>query len=245
VELNETFDTVAELYDRARPSYPDELVDDLVAAVPGTSVLEIAPGTGKLTRQLTERRIEVHGVEMGENLAALARRFAPVTIARFEEWEPDREYDAVVCAAAWHWLDPEVAPVKAHAALRPGGVLAVVGGHHVFPPDADPFFREIQRAYDAIGEGVDELPGPDDIRHDYLRSLEASGLFDIETRGYLRVVEYDAESYIDVLKTYSGHIAMSEEQRATIFDEVRRLAPPGRVIGKHYLFCLHLARKAA
>jgi SAM-dependent methyltransferase len=244
VELNETFDTVAELYDRARPSYPDDLVDDLVAALPGPRVLEIAPGTGILTRQLVERGVDVRGVELGENLARLARRHAPVTVARFEDWEPDGEYDAVVCAAAWHWLDPDVAPRKAHAVLRPSGVLAVIGGHHVFPADADPFFRAIQRVYDSWGDAVSDFPGPDDVSHGYVRSLEESALFEMQHRGYLRVIEYTAEGYIDVLKTFSGHIAMPEEHRRALFAEVHRLAGDG-LIRKHMLFCLHQGRRAA
>jgi SAM-dependent methyltransferase len=242
MELRDTFDTVAELYDRARPSYPDELVDDLVAALPGPRVLEIGCGTGKLTRQLVERGVDVTCVEPGANLAAIAARTAPVIVERFEDWEPDGSYDAVCCATAWHWLDPLVAPRKVHDLLAPDGVLAVIGTHHVVPPDADPFFREIQVAYDAIGDGVDDLPDVDDIRHDDAIALRATGLFDVEDRGYVRVIEYDAESYIDVLSTYSGHIAMTDDERTIIFDAVRRLAG-GRRIGKHHLFCLHLARR--
>lgn len=245
MELRETFDTVAELYEKARPSYPTELVDDLVAALPGPRVLEIACGTGKLTRELVARGLDVSCVEIGANMAAVARREAPtarVEVGRFEDWEPDGTYDAVCCATAWHWLDPVVAPRKVHGLLRPGGVLAVIGTHHVFPPDEDAFFREMQHAYDAIGEATNEFPDVDDIRHDDAVALRETGLFDVDDRGYLRVIEYDAESYIDVLNTYSGHIAMSDDERQTIFDAVRRLAGD-RVVGKHHLFCLHLARR--
>lgn len=242
MDLRDTFDTVAELYDRARPTYPDELVDDLVSVVNGGRMLEIGCGTGKLTTSLVARGVDVTCVEPGANLAALARRHAPVVPARFEDWEPDGTYDVVACATAWHWLDPEIAPGKAHAILRPGGTLAVIGTHHVVPSDGDPFFRAVQVAYDAIGHGVDELPDVDDIRHDDAVALRATGLFNVEDRSYLRTITYDAESYIDVLQTYSGHIAMTDDERQTIFDAVRRLAVDGPIT-KHHLFCLHLARK--
>lgn len=244
MELRETFDTVAELYDRARPSYPDELVDDLCEII-GDRVLEIACGTGQLTRALVARGRDVTCVEAGPNLAAIATRRVPaarVVRSRFEDWEPDGTYDAACCATAWHWLDPSIAPRKVHGLLRSGGVLAVIGTHHVVPEDADPFFREIQAVYESIGEGVDHLPGPDEIRHTDAEALRASGLFDVEDRGYMRVVEYDAASYIDVLRTYSGHIAMTDEERETVFDGVRQLAGL-RLIRKHHLFCLHIARK--
>ena len=248
MELRETFDTVAELYEQARPSYPTELVDDLVTDAglgPGSRVLEIGCGTGQLTRALIARGIDVTCVEYGANMAAIARRVVPeanIVVSRFEDWEPDGIYDSVCCATAWHWLDPAIAPGKVHALLQPSGVLAVIGTHHVLPEDADPFFREIQESYRAIGEGTDEFPGPDDIRHDDAVALRATGLFDVSDRGYLRVIEYDADSYIDVLRTYSGHIAMTDEQQRILFDGVRRFAGD-RLIRKHHLFCLHLARR--
>jgi SAM-dependent methyltransferase len=242
VKPGDTFDAVAELYDRARPSYPDELVDDLIAALPGRRVLEIGCGTGKLTRALVARGIDVRCVEPGANLAAIAAQSAPVDVARFEEWTPDGMYDAVCCATAWHWLDRDVAPAKVHALLQPGGVLAVIGTHHVFPPDADPFFRAIQRVYDALGEATDEFPDVGDIRHDDAVRLRATGLFDVEDRLYPRVIEYDAETYIDVLRTYSGHITMTDAEQQTLYSGVRELAGSG-TIRKHYLFCLHLARR--
>lgn len=242
MELRDTFDTVAELYDRARPSYPDELVDDLVALLPGRRVLEIGCGTGKLTRQLVERGVDVHGIEPGANLAPLARRYAPIEETTFEAWEPDRTYDAVVCATAWHWLDPAIATPKVHGLLPPDRVLAVIGTHHVIPPDADPFFRAIQDVYGEIGQRADELPDVGDIRHDDAVAIRATGLFDVEDRGYLRVIEYTAESYIDVLNTYSGHIAMPEDHKQTLFAGVRRLIGDG-MVGKHHLFCLHVGRK--
>lgn len=248
MELRETFDTVAELYERARPVYPDELVDDLVAAagLDRTSrVLEIGCGTGQLTRALVARGIDVTCVEAGPRMAEIARRTAPgarIVVQRFEDWQPDAVYDAVCCATAWHWLDPAIAAPKVHALLRPAGTLAVIGTHHVIPYDADPFFREIQEAYRAIGQEADELPAVEDIRHDDAVALRATGLFDVRDLGYLRIVEYDADSYIDVLGTYSGHIAMTDAQRRTIFDAVHRLTGD-RTIRKHHLFCLHLATR--
>ena len=241
-----SFDSVAELYDRARPPYPEELIDTLVARadlLPGDRVLDVACGTGKLTRPLVDRGLHVTGVELGPNLAAIAARNVPeahIVTARFEDWEPDGTYDAVSCATAWHWLDGTVAAPKVHGLLRQGGALAVIGTHHVFPPDADPFFRAIQATYVSVGEADDEFPAPEDIRHDDAIAIRATGLFDVEDHEWVVPVVYTAESYVDVLRTYSGHITMMESARTTIFDAVRRLAGDG-TITKHYLYCLHLA----
>jgi SAM-dependent methyltransferase len=74
--LRRTFDTAADLYEAARPSYPEELFDDLVALAelePGARLLEIGCATGKATRPLLERGFSVVCVEMGAQLAERAR----------------------------------------------------------------------------------------------------------------------------------------------------------------------------
>jgi protein-L-isoaspartate O-methyltransferase len=71
-----TFDEAAELYDRARPGYPAALFDDLVELAgigPGSRVLEIGPGTGQATVPLAERGCRIVAVELGPQLAAVAR----------------------------------------------------------------------------------------------------------------------------------------------------------------------------
>jgi 16S rRNA A1518/A1519 N6-dimethyltransferase RsmA/KsgA/DIM1 with predicted DNA glycosylase/AP lyase activity len=93
--LRATFNEAAELYDRVRPGYPPALFDDLAAlagAGPGCRLLEIGPGTGQATVPLAERGCRIVAVELGEGLAAVARRnLAPfpdveVVNAAFEDW---------------------------------------------------------------------------------------------------------------------------------------------------------------
>src|ERR1700680_350180 len=110
-----TFDEAAELYDRARPGYPPELFDDLTAIAglrPGARLLEIGCGTGQATQPLAERKFQITAIELGPNLAAVARRKlarfcnVAVEVAAFEEWPlPAEPFDAVVSATAFHWLD--------------------------------------------------------------------------------------------------------------------------------------------
>jgi cyclopropane fatty-acyl-phospholipid synthase-like methyltransferase len=71
-----SFDSAAELYEAARPAYPEELFDDLVTLTglhTGSSILEVGSGTGKATFPLARRGFHILGIELGENLAALAR----------------------------------------------------------------------------------------------------------------------------------------------------------------------------
>jgi SAM-dependent methyltransferase len=129
------FGEVAETYDRARPGYPSQLVDDVLAfAELGAPdrVLEVGCGTGKATVQFAPRGLHMLCIELNENMAAVARRncerFPRVTIetTAFEHCnlEPGG-FGLLISAQAWHWMPPDARLGKAHRALAPDGVLAV------------------------------------------------------------------------------------------------------------------------
>lgn len=253
------FEPAADRYDRARPSYPERLFDDLVriaGLAQGDSVLEAGCATGKATRPLVERGLRVTCVELGPRLAdraaaALAGyRTVEVVQAAFEEWEPPagRRFDLVAAATSWHWMDPAVKYRRAFDLLRPGGHLAFWSAQHVVPEGGDPFFADLQAVYDEIGEGVvggEGFPRPGGLAVES-GEIERSGLFDVVHAGhYDWEVVYDAEGYIELLKTFSGHIAMRPWQRERLFGEIRRrLAerPDGR-LRRHWGTVLHVARR--
>ena len=259
--LRRTFDSVAEAYDRARPAYPEALFDALAALSrvrPGDAVLEVGCGTGIATRALARRGLRVTGLELGPALAAVARRrTAPladveVVWAPFETWDPGPAppFDLVVAATSWHWIDPEVRYRRAWDLLRPGGHLAFWSASHVFPTDGDPFFVEIQEVYDEIGEGLPpdaEWAAPGELP-DQRAEIEATGLFaDVVTRHLDWEVVYDADGYLALLDTFSGHIAMRPWQRRRLDGEIRRrLADrPEGTLRRHWGAVLHVARRVA
>jgi SAM-dependent methyltransferase len=130
------FDEIAAEYDRHRPAYPDNLIDQAcqVAGVgSGDLVLEVGCGSGQLTRALLARGLHVTAVEPGQNLIALARRnldgagAVEFVNAQFEDAPlPREQFQAVFSASAFHWVDPEVSWQKAADVLVPGGTLALV-----------------------------------------------------------------------------------------------------------------------
>jgi SAM-dependent methyltransferase len=132
----ESFGGDAERYDRARPAYPDALVQRIIAASPGRSVLDVGCGTGIEARQFQAARCTVLGVEPDARMAEFARGTGvEVEVATLEAWDPaGRQFDAVVAGTAWHWVDPVAGAAKAAEVLRPGGLIAPF--HHVFqtPP---------------------------------------------------------------------------------------------------------------
>ena len=135
-QYGQVFDEIAADYDRNRPVYPAELVDQacrVAGVAAGDRVLEIGCGTGQLTRGLLARGLRVTAVEPGPNLIALARKnldgagTVEFINARFEDAPCPREYfRAVFSAAALHWVDPEVSWRKIADVLVPGGTLALI-----------------------------------------------------------------------------------------------------------------------
>jgi SAM-dependent methyltransferase len=256
--LRQTFDGVAGSYHRARPDYPAELFDDLVRVTglaTGSRLLEVGCATGKATLPLARRGFPITCVELGADLAAAARANlagfdVEVIEAAFEDWrlQADERFDLVYAATAWHWVDPAQRYVRAWEALRPGGHLAIWAAEHVFPEDGDPFFREIQDVYDEIGEGLP--PGatharPGDLR-DNTEEITASGRFEpVYVRHFDWERRYGAEEYIDLLNTFSGHIAMDDWQRNRLYGEIRqRLARrPDRTLRRHWGAVLRIARR--
>jgi len=257
--LRGTFNRVAATYDRVRPDYPPPLFDDLIALAgltPGDHLLEVGCGTGKATLPLARRGFRITAIEPGPDLAAVARRNlagldAEVIGERFEDWRPRPGDQAalVYSATAWHWIDPAVRYRRAWEALRPTGHLAFWSALHVFPDGGDPFFRDIQEVYNEIGEalppGENPWPRPGEL-HDQSSEIEAGGLFSVTAvRHFDWEQVYDAESYIAVLSTFSGHIAMEQWKQDRLYGEIRlRLARrPDRSVRRHWGAALHVARR--
>lgn len=257
-----------ELYERARPSYPSKVFEDLVvlADLPvGARIVEIGCGTGQATVPLAQRGYAITCVELGEQLAAVARRnvagFPSVDVinTNFETWQAERsEFDAVVAFSAFHWIAPGLRYRKSAGLLREGGKLAIVSVAHVLPGDGDPFFVDVQEDYEAVvpddpntRAGAGGPPQPDAVadRSDEILGgeIETSGRFcNVTSRRYLRDLVYTADEYIAVLNTYSGHRALDDDTRERLLTRIHRRIEgrPERKVRKTYLAMLYVAERA-
>ena len=257
MHLRETFNSVPELYDRARPEYPDALYETLRALTglsAGARVLEIAPATGKATAALARQGYKVTAVEMGEALAAVAQRNlaaysnVSIEVSRFEDWPlPDEAFDLVCCATAFAWLDPAVRLQRCAEALRPGGYLAIWDTHHVAGGTTQ-FFPDSQECYERWMPGTEpgirltpsELIEPADYG-----ILEHPAFEALEIRRFDWEVTYTTQTYLDVLATYSNHIALGSENYEGLFGCIRSLIDGryGGTVTKGYTALLQLARR--
>ena len=124
-----SFDQAAEVYERSRPEYPAEAVDWLLPAGAAT-VLDLGAGTGKLTRALAARGLEVFAIDPSPKMLDQLRAAVPGAIASVGTAEDiplaDASVDAILVAQAWHWVDQDAALPSVARVLRPGGTLGLV-----------------------------------------------------------------------------------------------------------------------
>jgi SAM-dependent methyltransferase len=259
--LRNTFDEVALLYDRVRPGYPDALYGDIAqlsGVGPGGRVLEIGCGTGQATVPLARRGYRILAVELGENLAAVARYNlrdypeARVVTGAFEAWPLEEgAFDLVVSATAFHWLDPTVAFPKVARALMPGGSIALFWNFHVHSGADRGFFNMAQEVYQREApelwrEEDHPLPKADEVPETVRREIEETRLFGpVTVRRYPWEATYDAATYIAVLDTYSGHRSLDARKRERLFRGIAEMIDTrfgGRIV-KGYLAMLYLANR--
>jgi ubiquinone/menaquinone biosynthesis C-methylase UbiE len=124
-----SFGSVAEAYDRARPSYPLEAAEWMVGRQPST-VVELGAGTGKFTDLLVRLRHDVLATDPDdEMLSHLRLRHPDLRVATAPaEAVPvaTRSVDTVVAAQAFHWFDTDAALREAARMLKPEGRIALV-----------------------------------------------------------------------------------------------------------------------
>jgi protein-L-isoaspartate O-methyltransferase len=256
--LRATFDEVALLYDQARPGYPEALFDDVVSLAgirPGGRILEIGCGTGQATAPLARRGHRILCIELGENLAAVARHNlaaypqVEVHTGAFEEWPVEEgAFDLVVAATAFHWLDPTLAYPKTARALRSGGAIALFWNFHL-QAGTSRFFEAAYEIYrreaPQLAEGARPLlPGTDEPPEAVKGEIENTGLFgEVTARRYRWDLVYDATNYLRFLDTLSGHRNLDSAARERLFRGIAELIDTmfNGHITKSYLTTLYVA----
>lgn len=224
-----SFNRNATLYDRARPSYPEELFDDLVrlSGVEHGRILEIGPGTGQATLPLARRGFSILGLELGKRMAELARGklrgFPNVEIRNvaFEDWTPEPEaFDIVLAATAFHWIPPDIGWPRCSKVLKPGGHLALLWN---FPdlPDTQ-VYRELRAVYHELMPRRGDPRPPKERVERQKKKIVSSGRFGpVLVRCYPWHREYTTQEYINQLRTQSDHAILAPECRSRLFRAIR------------------------
>lgn len=216
-----SFGSVAEQYERARPEYADEAVDWLVAELdlePGSRVLDLAAGTGKLTRQLVRRGLDVIAVEPSDEMRAVLERVVPEAEALAGAAEaiplPDGSVDAVTVGQAFHWFEPKEAFAEMRRVLRPGGGIALLWNRW---DEEDPILSQV----DAL---LRDIRPPAVARGEEWES-------DYERQAFRQLRPMTIEAIVEWAGSTSGWVNAPREKQREIESEIRRLEPahPGEV----------------
>ncbi len=244
-----SFGSVATTYERFRPGYPDELVDQVLAYAgrPIRTALEIGAGTGKATRVFAARGIAVTATDPDPAMLAELRRQVPTSVttvsAAFEDLPLASRYDLVFAAASLHWTRPDERWSRVAAMLPRDGIFACFGGQlHV----ADPEVEENVRAARAPYLVNDDVPIPDGTRAESPMQwpgteLARSDLFtDVRQSEIERRITTTAQDYVGHVSTVSAYLELSDPVRKRVLGEILQVLPEQVVVVAD--ITLHLAR---
>jgi SAM-dependent methyltransferase len=222
------FERGAQVYERARPSYPAgavELVVGELRLAPGRRVLDLAAGTGKWTRLLVPTGADLVAVEPVAGMrAALATAVPAIEILDGTAEAiplPDASVDAVVCAQAWHWFDSPAALREVHRVLRPlpSAGLAVIFNVRDESVDWVRRFTEVTEFADW------NRPHHRTSRRAFAADVAADGGYgDVAVRTFPNAQVLDVEGLVDRAASQSNVASMEPGRRREILDAVRRLA---------------------
>lgn len=253
--LGWTFDTVAETYKKLRPGYVKALYDAVFAYQPLDSsckALEVGIGGGQATKPVLDTGCSVLAVEPGENFCSLCRetfRAYPgfsVVQGKFEETVLEKEtYDLVYSASAFHWVPEEVGYKKVFDCLKKGGAFARFANHPYKDKSRPGMHEALQEVYAVYMPGTlasDEYT--DEKARKRAEIAMKYGFVDVQHHLFHRTRDFTAAEYIQLLGTYSDHIAIEKETRGRFFAEIEQaINRMGGVITIFDTMDLQLARK--
>ena len=242
-ELGGTFDTAVSLYEKMRPGYVDELykaIFDYVSIDENSSVVEVGSGSGQATLPILKTGCALTAVEYGENCSTLLKdkfkeysKFQVLT-GKFEDVELEKDtYDLVFSATAFHWVPEEIGYPKLYSILKKGGAFARFANRPRNCRDNPELGAEIQELY---SDYYDRHHGArsgtkawftEEKAKEISRIPEKYGFTDIRYHLFYRERVLTAREYIQLLGTYSDHIAIGEEIRNEFFSKI------GEAINRH------------
>jgi ubiquinone/menaquinone biosynthesis C-methylase UbiE len=217
------FAKAADAYERGRPGYPRAVVDwiaEIGVLGPGRVVVDLAAGTGKLTRELVGTGAEMLAVEpLAEMLATLAVAVdgAKSVVGRAEATTlPADSADVVTVAQAFHWFAGEPALAEISRVLRPDGVLALVWNRRDL---AQPLQREVSRIIEPYRSDT-----PSHISGHWRSVMDSTARFSMVAELHAEFEQVvDRVALVDRVGSISFISALADEQRVAVLAEISEL----------------------
>ncbi len=258
--LEWTFDTVASTYEKLRPGYNDELYKMIFDYIPidkSSNAVEIGIGGGQATLPILKTGCKLTAVEYGEHFSDLCRekfRYYPnfnVITNKFENTDFENDaYDLVYSASAFHWIPEEIGYKKVFSMLKKGGAFARFANHPYRDKGNPALSEEIDEIYEKYynkyhnkkREPLTEYS--EKQAADRAMIAEKYGFTDIRFALFCRERVFAAKEYIELLGTYSDHIAIEEAIRTNFFSAIENaINNHGGTITIYDTMDLQLARK--
>jgi SAM-dependent methyltransferase len=219
----EGFTKGTDAYERARPSYPPATVEHLVEVLgigPSSTVVDLAAGTGKLTRLLVPTGARIIAVEPVEAMRAKLTAIVPGVEVRDGTAEqlpcPDASVDCVTVAQAFHWFHATEALAEIRRALRPRGGLALLWNSR------DASVPWVDRLNRVIRWNAGQIPVYDSGTEDWAGLVAGVGGFTpLHHRSFRHDQAMDLPRLLDRVSSTSYIAALSDDERAGVLEEVR------------------------
>jgi len=222
-----SFGSVADNYDAFRPSYPSELVDEVLSYAgvgSGDRALESGAGTGIATALFVDRGVLTTAIEPSDEMAAVARRRLGESKVEFqicglEQALVKEPYPLLYSAQAWHWVDPETRYQLAADALLSGGAIALFWNYPEWSACAlQAELDEVYAAYPALHQGPGYPGTSAGADPDTGWPGESIELFtDHDVRHYDWTQTYTSSEYVSLLGTHSDHVLLDADARERLF----------------------------
>ncbi|MDR8411111.1 methyltransferase domain-containing protein [Nonomuraea sp. 3-1Str] len=239
------FGETVEQYEAARADYPAELITDVLAYAPPGPALEVGAGTGKATAGFAARGVDLTCVEPDPRMAAALTAKCPdarVEIGVFEDYVPDRAFALLYSAQAWHWVDRERRWDLAHAALAPSGAVAVFWNRYaVTDPGLRAALAAVDDRYGLTGSTLNQN-SPVSAGASAHQLADDPRFTDLEERHYTRTGWYEADRYLNLVRSISSYAILAPGTRDALLREVAGLLGDG--VDMTFITDLALARRA-
>ena len=249
MEIRTIFDTIPERFDRYRPRYCPELFESLIRYAgigPGSSALEIGPGTGQATEPILQTGCDYHAIELGEHLCGMMRRnfgqYPNFSIVHDDFITHDfggRTFDLVYSAATIQWIPEEIAFTKTYRMLKPGGYLAMFMARSD-EVSANP---DLRAAIDRVYDEHFRVKQAYSCRLTYENALNY-GFQNLRYKEWKTVRRLTADEYLCYISTHCAHITLEEPYRSRFFAGIREaVLAAGNMIEIRDTIPLYLVQK--
>lgn len=218
-----SFGEIADRYDRFRPGVPAAALDWLLPQGCET-VIDLAAGTGAMTRLLVDRVRHVVAVEPDPRMREIFARRSPEAWLLAGTAEqiplPDGGADALLISMAWHWMDPRRAMPEIARVLRDGGTFGVLWNHRDL---SVPWVAELDRFTRALRARLSGPGATPQAPHRDVPDPPTGSLFSpLVERRLTWSMPVTAEEIVGLLGTDASAIALSDEARQDVDEGVAR-----------------------